>query len=1457
MPKSRKGSSKKSKSRRRPAPPQDEGWYTIRRILDERTVKGRVEYLVDWDDNIVTGQAYDPTWSSEVTSIARVEWEKAKARRRGEDHQLEQQLEQQLEHQFEPGPGPGPEVDPEQQLQDQQQPKQSNDQEPEAQPEPASDQESDNSQPPRPAHQRRINKAGSQKRRRSASLISSSSASSPIRPRKVPRSDTCGSLYDEPLASVISSPSISTPSELPELPDVDLSEYHSRATSLVVEIPKNSNLNPADYLSVIGSQSSGKSTQSLAELENEDSRVAIARNSQGTVPDSQEITDRSWTQQHIPAELPPSSNRLIKSQPQDIIPESSSHVIPDSFEAPSKPISQQPDKETEARHDSSLSNHNPTDTASEDRIQESHATVSSDIPCRQPDQLREVSGAGSPVLSESLSHNTPNSRNRQPLASSGSAVSIHTQSDASPRFLSQPYFALVLENPESSIPSRILESPAHPAAEIASTHSSSTLSASDPGISQAAQIVPRDFEAPTQQPLTESKSQESLAQSSPNRRRINGEKDQIHVSASPRPREAANLLSQKSAPARFVGHLGGISGSPAKPKTPLNPHKGQKMEKETPEQAKERQAKERLSQAADAELLDIFHMDAFNGEAGSTSHQSASHQIPLHQILAEEPAEHHAPLEKGVSNTYTELPVHSTDLPRSAKTPGSEEKEQAGNTVAAAAAESTGNERDTTTSTFGPQISTPQEPVAAEVADMYGSAFAGAELEPPSVAAPEFIPAQQSTVSLADISRQPEPAYKDIPLMPFVSPDETMMQEPSTDTAHSEQVQREHSPAESSASFAPSAAVEHVVTLPFQASLRQMYNDIIVEFRTSIHEFNKSFSDEDYSEPDQLVVSRIDELFNILLNLCDYPGDVVGSDLETLPPAELAKYCCDTNPKFNFLFELLSGIVKHHSNILIIARSPDLLRLLCHLAEALKMPFSCDAIGRSDLSSGDSSTSKLVLALPTDDIDAREFDVVIGYDHSFRNSSIAQRLRSTDNNIQQLILVLVTTHSIEHIDLQIPDDVTLMERKSVLTSAIVRARDLVTSPERGYREPHEIAALFIEYLTGDQDTLLWDAIPVPESILDVYLHSQSRPQMPAFAHHEQESGRKRKHNESDVFETKRPRVLSTSEATAAIGTGQAPVSDEVRAMLAQYATAIGDSSRPQVLINVPHATLQKMAERIAEYERSLEAADCGVEYRAVISSLEKRVKEYERTTNRIYEAQRAALQDRSRFEAERNKMEAAMQSAAAQSEKEAEKAKKIIMELEATVARLTEDPNASDPQNTPLAKTEKLLHDTQSKASLLEKRLENAHKDADYIRNLYQDAASTASGLKSENNQLRSQNEELAKRASENSVKIHEIQERDTVNMFVAQVAELKLQLQQRERELDLANDELRQLKNGRRETRQSSVPRSPRMGMLSPLTRAYGGPGSRGASPALGAGIEGMQLYGQQPRNSRYDHLR
>lgn len=55
------------KSKKRAAQPiqeeeEEDGWYTVRGILDERKVKGKTEYLVDWDDNPKTGEPYPSSW---------------------------------------------------------------------------------------------------------------------------------------------------------------------------------------------------------------------------------------------------------------------------------------------------------------------------------------------------------------------------------------------------------------------------------------------------------------------------------------------------------------------------------------------------------------------------------------------------------------------------------------------------------------------------------------------------------------------------------------------------------------------------------------------------------------------------------------------------------------------------------------------------------------------------------------------------------------------------------------------------------------------------------------------------------------------------------------------------------------------------------------------------------------------------------------------------------------------------------------------------------------------------------------------------------------------------------------------------------------------------------------------------------------------------------------------------
>lgn len=62
MPRKRRaGWSKKRKSR---SAADEAPWYTIKNILQERTVNGKLEYLVDWDNNPRTGEVYPHEWVS-------------------------------------------------------------------------------------------------------------------------------------------------------------------------------------------------------------------------------------------------------------------------------------------------------------------------------------------------------------------------------------------------------------------------------------------------------------------------------------------------------------------------------------------------------------------------------------------------------------------------------------------------------------------------------------------------------------------------------------------------------------------------------------------------------------------------------------------------------------------------------------------------------------------------------------------------------------------------------------------------------------------------------------------------------------------------------------------------------------------------------------------------------------------------------------------------------------------------------------------------------------------------------------------------------------------------------------------------------------------------------------------------------------------------------------------------
>lgn len=250
-----------------------------------------------------------------------------------------------------------------------------------------------------------------------------------------------------------------------------------------------------------------------------------------------------------------------------------------------------------------------------------------------------------------------------------------------------------------------------------------------------------------------------------------------------------------------------------------------------------------------------------------------------------------------------------------------------------------------------------------------------------------------------------------------------------------------------------------------------------------------------------------------------------------------------------------------------------------------------------------------------------------------------------------------------------------------------------------------------------------------------------------------------------------------------------------------------------------------------------------------------------------------ALRDRGTFEKQCQK--AVEKADAAAARLEAQKAEISALKeknaaLEAKVAQVNDTlANSTVPDIAKVAQAEKDRDAALASVEKLEKKVRMVQNEADYSRQAYQDASNAHTELNQENQELKAQVAELQKRASDNLVKIQQIHAQTEIREFNRQIDGLQAMLENRERDLERAKDELKLLKNGRRETRQGSVSRSPRMGVMSPRPGRGVGASSRGTSPApmssdgpgmSGSGptaVAGMNFFPPIGNVGRWGHLR
>lgn len=428
---------------------------------------------------------------------------------------------------------------------------------------------------------------------------------------------------------------------------------------------------------------------------------------------------------------------------------------------------------------------------------------------------------------------------------------------------------------------------------------------------------------------------------------------------------------------------------------------------------------------------------------------------------------------------------------------------------------------------------------------------------------PQMADAQPVTVSPADVSLPSEAERLTLPVLPSHDVATSSYSNAGQYIPPVQLPQAEREPSE------PETLESHLVTLPFPSNIRERYFNTLMKYADQATAFGDAFTSQNLPDPDPALVAAISNLFALLRNFCDFPESAL--DMKDVPLDQQVKYYLDASSKLSFLYELFQAITKD-TKILIVARSSDTLRLLCNMAEVLHIEFSCPALGHSV--ANPSSHLHLTLSLYKDTVDLRQYGVIISYDSVSSDSDLIQNLTTDPTREKQpLVLRLAIAFSLEHIEAEIPPSVALLRKASVL-GATANARFMVVNPPR-LPKPHEVAAIFSDFINETAESIIWEPEPLPANVLDIYA-SQSASQMQREISVDSETaGKKRKLDEDTDPETKRARVESHINLP--------PLSDPIQAVLTESGfTTIDVSTAPKERqLNMPLDVVEVLVNKVS------------------------------------------------------------------------------------------------------------------------------------------------------------------------------------------------------------------------------------------------------------------------------------
>lgn len=233
--------------------------------------------------------------------------------------------------------------------------------------------------------------------------------------------------------------------------------------------------------------------------------------------------------------------------------------------------------------------------------------------------------------------------------------------------------------------------------------------------------------------------------------------------------------------------------------------------------------------------------------------------------------------------------------------------------------------------------------------------------------------------------------------------------------------------------------------------------------------------------------------------------------------------------------------------------------------------------------------------------------------------------------------------------------------------------------------------------------------------------------------------------------------------------------------------------------------------------------------------------EYAKTVRKFEPKYKEAVGDRGKFHLERDnalKRVAYLEKQLQRGDAKLEQVKSEKQQLEKEYSEKLQTLSQSDDPGTALAANNQVSKDTlESTNKALSQKLSSKEKEAEYANTSYREVSQQMASVTKENAELKLRIRDLETRANANVVEIRRINDermRDQLRLMYEQEKNMRLD---REKEIERKNEEMRNYKArfGGRDTRGSSVPRSPRVRQMS----------SRNTSPVGDNGVGGVNGNG------------